>query len=82
MSLGEGVGCKVGVVLVGEGLKVGGVARGGVSPRQATAIASSKIRGITPRLCLLNLYTFDLILYIDGLGSDEVPQPFPRFLLR
>ena len=74
-SVGKGIGCKVGVlVIIGEGVKVGGFARGGASPRQAaTAEASSKIADISPRLCLLKAYTLDLIPYIDGLGSDEVP---------
>ena len=56
------MGCKVGTVTVGAGLKVGELVRGRVSPRQETAIASRKIRGISPRLCLLKIDTFDLTI--------------------
>lgn len=78
------MGCKVGLLMVGEGLE-GRLGEGVVPPRQeTTAMASNKVANtnIGSRLCFLKMYTFDLILYIDELRSDEVPQPFPRFFLR
>ena len=66
--------CKVGVtVVVGAPLEVGELARGGVSPWQATTTVISKAAIISPGLRLLKIFTADLTPYIDGLRSDEVP---------
>lgn len=63
ISVGEGVGCKVGVLVRGDaGLEVGVLARGVVPPWQAITAPISKTADISPRLCLLKIYTVDLTI--------------------